>query len=318
MALISGPIAIVDSTVETLSAKVFSKIGSQMVDVLEAVGIIGLALIVLNHLFQFRMLPVGAIMIYGVRFVLIYAFARTWENFQPIYELITDFPSDLAGSILDEAGRSSGIGSIYSKLDKIVIALIGSGVGFTIATTIFTLAFMTPGLVLIAAGLSIASAVLGVVLGAKITIGVCMIIAPLMLAAALLPATNSLFQGWLRLTLGAAITPVIFSALMAVVLAALDKSFTGGFKGIISGLVIVFSCFALVNQIPTIVYAITTASSMIAGAIPGSSIGDAVSQDIKRYRSSNALFNTKPQRRRVDDNPQDAQRDLDFDFDLDR
>ncbi len=279
MSFIKTPIDLVDKEVKVFAENFFNTIGGPIEPVIQGMGILSLALITLNYFVQFRPLPFAILIPWTIKYICVFLVVTSWANFEPIYDFLHDTPSNLVGGILDAAGKGQTEGSIYSKLDGIVGGMFSAGVFFIFATTMFSIGLSVPALVIISIAVGVAGTVVAIVVGAKISFGIGIALAPLFVPMLFFEQTKHYFTGWLKFTLGAAFTNVFFAAMMGIVMLAIGSGFSSGIKGALGALILIFSCAGLVQQLPNIVNGLMGAAAAVGGSLPGSSVSQAHNKD---------------------------------------
>ncbi|QUD89812.1 type IV secretion system protein [Phenylobacterium montanum] len=213
-------------------------------------------------------LRVGEVTLAAIKLAAVTAFASQWDNYQAlVFTSLFDGPAQIATAMLRSIGDNPG--DIFDGLQAAIDALTAASAaysqhaGLAAAVLVGGGGFASTALTA-AAGLLLLSS-LGVVLAAKIVLGVLLAVGPIFIALALFDATRGLFEGWLRAALGFAFAPLSAMLLLAVILSILEPNLTQlaelRAKGDFS-LAPVYSILTL-----SIVFAAVTAGSIAASAI---------------------------------------------------
>lgn len=299
MALITGPVGNVDRAVEHVAKNYMEAMASPIQTVTASLAMLMIIILTINYFLQFKQINYREYLPIVVKVVIVQAIISSWANYSSIYHLLTVFPDRLAGGILNAVGVGNGtVGSIYGIIQGIIGGFIGVGVGFVFATTIFSVGMFVIAQMAFGVAITSISAVLAIVLGAKIALTLAIAIGPLFIPFVIHKSSTPFFQNWLRFTVGAAITPVLFCGMLAVIAAALRAGGGGGLGGIIGSLVIIACSATLIKQIPQIVGVLMGSYTPTAATPTASEIGQAVAKadgKFKNARNADAAINTAQQ-----------------------
>lgn len=298
MPLITGPVDNVDRAVEHVARDYMEAMASPIQTVTASLALLMIIILTINYFLQFKQINYREYLPILVKVVIVQAIISSWANYSSIYEVLTVFPDRLAGGLLNAVGIGNGtIGSIYGIIQGIIGGFIGVGVGFVFATTIFSVGMFVIAQMAFGVAITSLSAVLAVVLGAKIALTLAIAIGPLFIPFVIHKSSTPFFQNWLRFTVGAAITPVIFCGMLAVIASAI-RAGGGGLSGIIGSLVLIACSAVLIKQIPQIVGALMGSFTPTAATPTASEIGQAVAKadgKFKNARNADAAIKTAQQ-----------------------
>ncbi len=286
MALVSGPIGNVNSVIHNFGRDWLQEIGGPAQTVTLSLGALLVIVLTLNYFFQFRPIAYGAYLPLFIKLILVQSIVSSWANFAFIHHLLTEVPFQLSAGIIRVSGGSKvpDISTVYTILDGLSGGLVGVGAFFIAVTTMFSIGMFVPAQLVLSLGLAIAGSTVAIVAGAKIALAIAIVLAPIFIPTIMMQSSNFLFQGWIRFALGAAVTPVVYAAMMAIVLSAIGAGFSRSIGGVIGSLVLIITSVALVRQIPAIVQSIMGAASVVMGSLPGSSPANAMRRDQNQYR----------------------------------
>lgn len=253
--LVSGLLSSTDCHVQTLVRAgydaLFSSAGA-FVSVLTLLLTIYVALIGYQLLLGRSQLRVGDVALSAVKIGAIVALATQWATYQAVvYRLLFDGPQEVATAMLHSLGaRGAGYdGDIFAGLQRAFDDLTGFSQNTTLPTMPPGLAAAAPiaaslgsaatgsslasafsskagfdTLLLLSSGMLLMLSTVGVLLAAKIVLGVLLALGPVFLALFLFDSTRGLFEGWLRASLAFAFAPLSTTVVLSLSLTLLGPS----------------------------------------------------------------------------------------------
>jgi type IV secretion system protein VirB6 len=157
---------------------------------------------------------------------LILAFTTSWAAYQTVvYDLFFDGPREILGLVLRAAGQGDS-GDLYLGLQNAYQRL--AEVASTYGAMASPSANILQGGPMLGSGLLWFSAVamllatVGLILAAKIVLGVLLALGPIFVGLFLFETTRGFFDGWLRMTVAFALAPLAASLIGAGLLMMLD------------------------------------------------------------------------------------------------
>lgn len=136
----------------------------------------------------------------------ILAFATTWPAYHAVvYGLLTGGPDQVASAML--GARSGATQAFAARLDRLFGAVFEIGQSLSVAPRSAKLDMAT-NLIWSSAFLILLST-LGLLVIARIVLAAMLALGPIFIAFGLFGATRGLFEGWLRLAVGFAFTPLL-------------------------------------------------------------------------------------------------------------
>ena len=245
----------IDAMIGGYAEAVFIDLAGPITATCQAMGLAGLAFMALNTLTQWVPMRVSSYIVWGVRFVVITAVATSWAQFQPIYNIVTNVPSDIGGNFLTAAGVGDA-NNLYDGLDLMITSLFDFSDRVYDESSMFGVS-LTGTLVWLAGALMACAAILVASLG-KIGLAMAISLAPVFIPTLMFKATGNLFESWVRFTLGFALIPLVLAGIMGTVLGVGEGLATasGGASALSEGagfIIVAAAAIFLMAQVPTLV-----------------------------------------------------------------
>ena len=164
-----------------------------------------------------------------VKLGIVLALATRWEAYQTlVYDFLFDGPAQLAGTMLNAVQPEGSVfrGDVFTGLQRALDALNVFATGYSrqVPTTTSPLlggpSFGAMALTLSSGVLLLSS--LGVLLAAKIVLGLLLAVGPIFIMLLLFDSTRGVFEGWLRACLAFAFAPLASTLLLGVALTMLE------------------------------------------------------------------------------------------------
>ncbi len=281
----------IDTSLVDYAQTVFTGVSAPIRLLLNSMALLGLMFVALNHILQFRSVNYSIYFHWLLRYLLIYAFATMWVNFQGIYNIFMEVPNDYSALMLKAvslhismAGTAIGANMIdpslihdtYSAMDEFGHCIVWVAYDFLRDTTISDVGksienVFLGALVLIIGGIFLAACSI-IVIVAKVGFAVAVSLAPLAIIMLMMEQTKHHFESWLRFTIGFVVVPLLTAALMTVVLYVAGEvlaasGYTAQDKDKIFGfLFIMIAALVLLFQLPTMASTLASASVAAVGA----------------------------------------------------
>ena len=206
----------VDTAVDSVAESGFITMAATIGDVISAGAIVLLIILGVNVVMQLRPMSFGSFFAFGIKLMLISIFGQTWDNFAIIYRIVTDVPESIGAAILDLTASGNEAG-VYESLDGMVARItaygdaIGDGAGWVFGAVLGAIFFVLSAL--------FAAITAGIIAFAKIVFALMIVIAPFMILCSLFRPTHSLFEAWVRSTIGYALMPVAAAGAAGIIVA---------------------------------------------------------------------------------------------------
>ena len=100
MGVITDTLDKVDSVVLGFTEAVFSSFAGEITTLATTMGALGIAIIGANLVLQIHPMTMASGVSFILRFTIVFLLATSWENFDIIFKLLTDFPDRLGAHIM--------------------------------------------------------------------------------------------------------------------------------------------------------------------------------------------------------------------------
>ncbi|MCI5044416.1 MAG: type IV secretion system protein [Aquisalinus sp.] len=242
----------IDAAIAGYAQSVFTGFAGPVTTMIQAGGLVGLALVAANALFQFVPIRMSSYIMWGVRYVLVLSVATTWSQFQPIYNVLTNVPGNIGAELI----TATSAPDLNTALDEMVTEIFNFSDRANEESG--WLGISLTAVVLIVLGALMACVAILVSALAKIGLAMSISFAPVFIACLLFSATRSLFESWTRFTIGFALIPLVLAGVMGAVI--------GVGQGLISGvqtasemsqaagfIIVIFAAIFMMFNIPSLV-----------------------------------------------------------------
>lgn len=208
---IADTMKLIDDAVNGYSENVFKTFGEPVAQMLEAMGLVGIAFIAINSLTQWAPVRASEYIKWSVRYVLVFAVATSWASFQPIYSIITETPGSVGAALLGATDAPS----LNAALDRMITGLFDFSDRAANQSRLIGIS-ITSVLVWVLGALMACVAIIVTSIG-KIGLAMAISLAPIFVPTLLFKATNSLFEAWAKFTIGFAMIPLVSAGIMGAV-----------------------------------------------------------------------------------------------------
>ena len=275
--LVRGLIGVVDCNVEGLVRGGYATLfapGGGLAAVLTGLLVAYIALVGYRLMLGMQSLSIGGLALMAVKVGAVVALTTGWASYQAIvYEFLFRGPEQLADLMLKGVQPPGSMfrGDVFDGLQTVFDALNAFSAAWggphdpAAVSASATSGFGAQALTAAAVTLLLSS--LGVLLAAKVVLGLLLATGPIFIALLLFPATRGVFEGWLRASVAVAFVPLAVCLSLGVGLTVLepflillrDQVAQGNFA-----LRPVYDILLLV-----IVFAVVTLGATIAGGVIG-------------------------------------------------
>ena len=232
--LVQGLIGVVDCNVRELVHSGYSSIfqpNGALAGVLTAILTLYVALIGYRLLLGRGQLSVGEFALTAVKLGGVLALATQWDTYQTvIYNLLFQGPQQLADAMLVnvQPDSSSFHGDVFDGLQRAFDDLTRFSTGYAGHSPAQASPLLGgagfAAFLLTSSGSILLLSSLGVLLAAKIVLGLLLAIGPVFIALFLFDSTRGLSEGWLRAALAFAFAPLAITLLLGVTLTMLEPA----------------------------------------------------------------------------------------------
>lgn len=249
---IANTLDLIDDAIDGYAQSVFVDFAGPVTGMIQAGGILGLALIATNALFQFVPIRMSSYITWGVRYVMILSVATSWAQFQPLYEILTNTPGSIGAALLGATDAPN----LNAALDEMVTAIFDFSDRANEESG--WLGISLTAVVLIVLGALMACVAILVSALAKIGLAMSVSFAPVFIACLLFNATKSLFESWTRFTLGFALIPVVLAGVMGAVIGVGEELIgtaeaASTLSAAASFIIVIFAAIFMMFNIPSLV-----------------------------------------------------------------
>jgi type IV secretion system protein VirB6 len=215
MAIIADILTQVDAAATAVGASAFDAVAAEVVPVFRVGTVLVVALVGINLMAQAVPMTLRNGLGLMARISVASAFLSSWTNFNAVYGVLTNAPSEIGAVVMNEFG--AGGGNLYEGLDSLYLQALDVGQAISQNGSYITGALAGLLMFLVAALMATVSII--VISAAKIMIGVLVIFAPVAIACTIFKVTAPLFDRWVNLALGFALYPMLTSGMAAFTIA---------------------------------------------------------------------------------------------------
>ncbi|PZQ46084.1 MAG: conjugal transfer protein [Rhodovulum sulfidophilum] len=249
---IADNLARIDGLVQGYAETVFLDFGGAVTTSIRLAGIVALAFLGANVIFQWTPIRATDFAKWGMRYVMVLAIATSWAQFEPIYDVVTNVPSSIGAALLDASGSTS----LNEAMDNMVTGIFDFSDRAADESGFFSISFLSILLAVVGAMMAcVAIVVAGI---GKIGLAMAVSLAPIFIGCLMFKATSDLFSSWAKFTLGFAMIPLVLAGVMGVIIRIgadmIDVVETAGTLTDAAGfLIVAMAAIFLMGQVPTMV-----------------------------------------------------------------
>ena len=267
MAIIVDILTQVDAAATAVGATAFDAVAAEIVPVFRIGSVLVVALVGVNLIAQAVPMTLRNGLGLMVRIAVASTFLSSWTNFNAVYGVLTNAPSEIGAVVMNAFG--DGTGNLYEGLDALYLKALDVGQAISQNGSYITGALAGLLMFLVAALMATVSII--VISAAKIMIGVLVIFAPVAIACTLFKVSAPLFDRWVNLALGFAIYPMLTSGMAAFTIyiaedltpASLTSVETIG--DVLSFVVVTMLGTGLMAMVPTIAQSLAQTATGLGG-----------------------------------------------------
>lgn len=277
---IADTLGSIDTAISGYAESVFTGFAGPVTTMIQAGGLVGLALVAANALFQFVPIRMSSYVTWGVRYVMVLSVATSWSQFEPIFNILTNTP----GAIGAELISATSAPNLNTALDSMVTEIFNFSDRANEESG--WLGISLTAVVLIVLGAMMACVAILVSALAKVGLAMAVSFAPIFIACLLFNATRSLFESWTRFTIGFALIPLVLAGVMGAVIGVgngLIASAQGAttLSEAAAFIIVIFAAIFMMFNIPSLV-------TGLAGTIVTTGTGVAEARAAARNASNTA------------------------------
>jgi type IV secretion system protein VirB6 len=265
MAVIADILNTVDTAAMAVGQTAFQEVATAVVPVFRASAVLAIVLVGINLVVQAMPMTLRNGFSIIVRLSVAFGFLSTWTNFYPVYDVLTNAPSEIGAVILSSFNPDAG--DLYSGLDRLYVQSLD--VANNVSRSGGYISGALAGLLVFFVAALMATISVIVIGAAKIMIGVLIILGPVMIAATVFKQTAPLFDAYVKLTLGFAMVPMLTAAMAGVTMAiAVDvrpDQNASTIADIISFVVVMMLGTGLMGMVPTIAQSLAQTAVGLSG-----------------------------------------------------
>lgn len=267
MAIIADILTQVDAAATSVGETAFGAVALSVVPVFRVGSVLVVALVGINLMAQAVPMTLRNGLGVMVRIGAASAFLSSWTNFNAVYGVLTNAPSELGAVVMNAFGDTSG--NLYDGLDSLYLKALDVGQAISQNGSYITGALAGLLMFLVAALMATISII--VIAAAKIMIGVLVIFGPVAIACTLFKVTAPLFDRWVNLALGFALYPMLTAAMAAFTihiaedLTPSDLTTVETIGDVLSFVVVMMLGTGLMAMVPTIAQSLAQTATGLGG-----------------------------------------------------
>ena len=249
---IEDTLDLIDGAISSYAETVFTGFAGPVTTVIQAGGLVGLALIAANAVMQFVPIRMTSYLTWGVRYVMVLSVATSWSQFQFVYDILTNVPGSIGAALIGATSAPN----LNAALDQMVTEIFNFSDRANEESG--WLGISLTAVVLVVLGALMACVAILVSALAKIGLAMSVSFAPIFIASLLFSATRQLFETWTRFTLGFALIPLVLAGVMGAVI-GVGQSLVSTASGATeisqaaAFIIVVFAAVFMMYQIPSLV-----------------------------------------------------------------
>ncbi len=216
MGFIENVLGMIDGATASIASTAFDAIAEQLMPIFRLLAVLVVALLGINLAIQAVPMSLHNGVHLIVRIGLVATFLSNWTNFDSVYGVLTNAPSEIGGTIMASLGFEAAVDGLYAGLDQLYERSLNAGNAVAQNGSYIAGAIASIVVFLVAVFFSV---ICVVVLGmAKIVIALMIVLAPAALLCTMFKPTAGIFEGWPRVSIQAALVPLMMAAAAGVVI----------------------------------------------------------------------------------------------------
>lgn len=208
---IADTLGSIDEAILGYTESVFSDFGGAIATTCQLMGLVALAFMAANSVMQMVPVRFTDYLKWGVRFVVVTMIATSWQQFQPIYDIVTNVPANLGVAFLNVSDATD----LNGALDEMITGLFDFSDRASEESSMFSIS-LTSVLIWVLGALLAVVAIIVMSL-AKVGLAMAIALAPIFVPCLLFKATSNLFESWVKFSLGFAMIPLVTAGVMGAI-----------------------------------------------------------------------------------------------------
>ena len=271
MAIIADVLSAVDTTAASVGVAAYNEVASSVMPAFRVGAVLLLAMTGVNLAIQAVPMTLSNGLSLIIRIALIAIFLSSFANFDAVYGVLAETPSQLGGTVLS-ATTGSTVTDLYRGLDELYGDALDLGQAVSENGSYISGALASLLMFLIAALMATISIV--VICAAKLMIAVLIVIGPLAIACTLFKQSAPIFETYAKLALGFAFVPLLTAAMAGFTIAtskmlAPDPASAETIGDIIGFVVVMMLGTGLMFMVPTIAQSLGSTAIGLGQAASG-------------------------------------------------
>ena len=223
--LTSRVLADIDGKVDGFAEASFRALTDPMSDLMAMLLVLALMHMSLSVAMGWAAATVSSLIRLLLRYAIVWGVLASWPSFNAwFYAIVTETPDDIVKLIVGATGIDEDNFGITVIIERFIDAGIDIGDMLIENISISTIALVLIGIIILFLMLIVAAGVILVIGMSKIGIGVTTAVAPVFLAMLLFNGSKGFFDGWLRLTVGFAITYLMAMVMLGFLLFVTEQT----------------------------------------------------------------------------------------------
>ena len=223
--LTGSVLADIDSKVDGFAEASFRALTDPMSDLMAMLLVLALMHMSLSVAMGWAAATVSSFLRLILRYTIIWGLLASWPAFNTwFYSIITGMPDDIVKLVVGATGIDENNYGISIIIERFIDAGISVGDMLIENISISTIALVLIGIIILFLMLIVAAGVILVIGMSKIGIGVTTAVAPVFLAMLLFSGSKGFFDGWLRLTVGFAVTYLMAMVMLGFLLFVTEET----------------------------------------------------------------------------------------------
>ena len=215
----------IDRQVNGFAEASFRALTDPMSDLMAMLLVIALMHMSLSVAMGWAAATVSSFLRLVLRYAIVWGVLASWPAFDAwFYSIVTGMPDDIVLLVVGATGIDEDSYGITIIIERFIDAGISIGDMLIENISISTIALVLIGIIILFLMLIVAAGVILVIGMSKIGIGVTTAIAPVFLAMLLFNGSKGFFDGWLRLTIGFAVTYLMAMVMLGFLLFVTEET----------------------------------------------------------------------------------------------